>query len=93
MVNRYVIGNTIKFTATTKDYSGNLVDVDSIYIKITDKNGNTILDETAMTKTATGTYEYEWDTSNCSEGYYYYFIYGTHGTAKFKVRAEIQLYT
>ena len=58
-----------------------------------DKNGNTILDETAMTKTATGTYEYEWDTTGCSRGYYYYYIYGTHGTVKFKVKAEIQLYS
>ena len=93
MVNRYVIGNTIKFTATTKDYAGNVVNVDSIYIKITDTKGNTILDETAMTKTATGTYEYEWDTTGCSRGYYYYYIYGTHGTVKFKVKAEIQLYS
>lgn len=86
-----LIGNTIKFTVTTKSYSGSLVDVDTINITIYDQNGNEVLSSTAMTHSDTGTYTYEWDSTGQSAGYYYYYVSGTDGTVKFKSKGTFNL--
>ena len=87
----YEIGDTIKIQAVTKDYAGTTVDVDTITIEIYDENGISILTATDMTKSATGTYYYEWDSTDNSIGYYYYYISGTDGTAKFKSKGTFIL--
>lgn len=87
----YDIGDTIKIQAITKDYAGTTVDVDTINILIYDENGESILASTAMTKSATGTYYHEWDSTGKSEGYFYYYITGTDGTAKFKSKGTFNL--
>lgn len=86
-----IIGNTIKFTGVTKSYSGTATDVDTANISIYDENGESILTSTAMTHSDTGTYTYEWDSTGQSEGYFYYYISGTDGTAKFKSKGTFTL--
>lgn len=86
-----VIGNTIKFTGITKSYSGTVTDVDSINIIIYDQDGTEILASTTMTHSSTGTYTYEWDSSSQSAGYFYYYISGIDGTAKFKAKGTFNL--
>jgi len=87
----FEIGDTIKIQAITKDYTGTTVDVDTITIEIYNENDELILNATDMTKSATGTYYYEWDSTGNSEGYYYYYIKGTDGTAKFKSKGTFIL--
>lgn len=87
----FEIGDTIKFQAVTKDYASATVDVDTITIEIYDEDGVSVLTATSMTNSATGTYYYEWDSTDKSIGYYYYYIKGTDGTAKFKSKGTFIL--
>ncbi len=87
----YEIGDTIKIQAITKDYAGTTVDVDTINISIYDEDGESILASTAMVHASTGTYTYEWDSTGKSEGYFYYYIIGIDGTAKFKSKGTFIL--
>ena len=84
-------GDTIKLQAITKDYAGNPRDVDTITIEIYDEDDVLILTSTPMIKSETGTYYYEWDSTDNSEGYYYYYVKCLYGSIKSKSKSTFIL--
>ena len=61
---KYELGQTIRCAVTVKDHDGTLVDATTINIEIVYASTKaSIVSSTAMTKTATGTYKYIWQTT------------------------------
>lgn len=61
MITRYKQGNCIRIEATIKDADGDAFDPDSVAVSVS-SNGTDYVDEAAMTKSATGSYYYDWQT-------------------------------
>ena len=72
MIPIYQRGTTIRLKATIKDADGALMDPGtSIQVSVTDPAGATALAGTAMTKSSTGVYYYDWQTSaDATKGLY-----------------------
>lgn len=67
----FIRKGTVRIIVYVYDDDEALVDATSVDISIIDPDGTIVVDETAMTKTATGTYEYYYTTTtSVDEGNY-----------------------
>ena len=63
----YVIGDTIRFTASITDLEGNPYDPEKVTITVISPNGTILLNEAPATKVATGNYRYDWTVSGVTD--------------------------
>ena len=66
----YQAGETMRETATITDSAGDAADPDTIVISIKKPNGTLDVTDAAMTKSATGTYYYDYTIAS-DTGFYY----------------------
>ena len=67
----YELGDTAKITVNVTDSVDTLVDPDSIVISIfKESDSSTVVDAVDMTKSTTGIYYYNWDTTSQDLGQY-----------------------
>ena len=92
-VTKYQRTETVRTTVYTYNLSGTLVDISSNpVITIVDPRGVKVVDETSMTKSATGTYVYSWtSTSTSALGRYVITTVGTDSSASIVNKNEFDL--
>ncbi len=63
----YVIGDTIRFTASIVNMDGEALDPEEVKVSVMSPDGTVLLDEVTATKTATGSYRYDWTVSGVTD--------------------------
>jgi hypothetical protein len=56
----YVINDTIRFTASIADISGNVIDPDTVTIKVISPDETVLLEKTTALRESEGSYYYNW---------------------------------
>lgn len=60
MAEKYLIGDTIRFTSIIKNLDGNLYSPDEVTISVYKKNGDCLLSQQIADKESHGNYKYDW---------------------------------
>jgi uncharacterized repeat protein (TIGR01451 family) len=63
----YVIGDTIRFTASITNMAGNAIDPDEVTVTVLSPDGTTLLEEATATKVTIGSYRYDWTVDGVAD--------------------------
>ena len=77
----YQAGETMRETATITDENGDLADPDTVVISIKKPDGTLDITDAAMTKSATGTYYYDYTIAS-DTGFYYASVKATGSSGR-----------
>ena len=74
---QFIKGDTIRLSATFKDFSRNLVDPSAMSLKVYDSTGTAVISKVLadLTRESVGVYRYDWTTT--TNGDYIYEYSGT----------------
>jgi len=90
---RYIGGTTVILTIEVTDNNDELVDAEDISISLYDITNTAVLSHEELTHVSTGTYKYNIDTRDYSNGYYYFIVEGSHGGVYFKEKGTFSIYS
>ena len=93
MADLYLIGDTIRFTASIVDLDEEVTDPEVVTISVFTQSGEELLDNVAATKDSTGVYHYDWKITGVTDKSNLIVVWDWSGNQKkrmnFKVIPEV----
>ena len=85
----YVIGDTIRFTASIANLDGNAYDPEEVKLSVKSPDGTILLDEVSATKVTTGNYRYDWKITGVTDASKLIVIWDWSGPNKKRMKFKV----